>query len=114
MPTERVTFHVRLSAMSTAVFLFTPGPSRWKLWNELWSEMTNLRRPGLACVTLALLAFLERDRRRGCDRAVERPGGGNGRNCERTGQHEAEDEGAACHSKRLTSRRMDPIVGARD
>ncbi len=35
-----------------------PGPNRWKLWNELWSEMTNLRDPGLACVTLAPLAFL--------------------------------------------------------
>ena len=43
---------------SIVVFLLTPGPSRWKLWNELWSEMTNLRDPGLACVTLAPLAFL--------------------------------------------------------
>jgi len=58
VPTWSVSFHVRLPAKAMPVFLLTPGPSRWKLWDELWSEMTNLCDPGLACVTLAPLAFL--------------------------------------------------------
>jgi hypothetical protein len=46
VPTCSVTFQLRLPMKSIAVFLLTPGPSRWKLWNELWSEMAKRARQG--------------------------------------------------------------------
>jgi hypothetical protein len=51
-------FQVRLPVKSIPVFLLTPGPRRWRLWKDDWSESTNLRVPGLAWFTVVPLARL--------------------------------------------------------
>ena len=97
MPTCSVTFQVRLPMKSIPVFLLTPGPNRWKLWNELWSEMAKRRSPGLACLTVVPSARLSEIVAPGPTVPWKGRAAATGGNGERSCDHEADENGTACH-----------------